>query len=438
MFALVGQVERAFRGREAFQEIDQIATIGGLANCAAEPTRRGGGRPRWSATRSAQALVGRPGPGPSLAPRGPPRRELPADTELDTCRPGAGPSDPMTSAPSSSSSPRPSGRSSWPAAASSGPGPRPTSSGSPSSSRSRSSPAGAAPTSSRTITRSTSGWPARQRRASVRERLDGADAILVIGCRLNEIDVRSAMRSRPGPRAGRTSTSSPSRPAGLPPRRTARSPRCPGVPARGQRTARWQAVLDAEPVARPRRRQRRRIAPPGRPPPILDADDLGRAGVHPAGRHDASPAAPGRRDPDDRRGQLRGWAAPRLPVPPARHVPRADLGSDGLRAPGGDRRGLVHRDRRRGACRRRRVAMTMAELETAVREKAVDRDRLRQRALRGRSGCIRTRRGKRRTGDRDRSRTDRLRRDRPGARGARDPRRARRRVRAGDPPGARR
>ena len=38
MFALVGQVERAFRGREAFQEIDQAATIGGLAAYAAEPT----------------------------------------------------------------------------------------------------------------------------------------------------------------------------------------------------------------------------------------------------------------------------------------------------------------------------------------------------------------------------------------------------------------
>ena len=37
MFALVGQVERAFRGREAFQEIDQVATIGGLAKWAAEP-----------------------------------------------------------------------------------------------------------------------------------------------------------------------------------------------------------------------------------------------------------------------------------------------------------------------------------------------------------------------------------------------------------------
>ena len=38
MFALVGQVERPFRGREAFQEIDQTATIGGLARHAAEIT----------------------------------------------------------------------------------------------------------------------------------------------------------------------------------------------------------------------------------------------------------------------------------------------------------------------------------------------------------------------------------------------------------------
>ena len=37
MFALVGQVERTHRGHEAFQEIDQVATIGGLAKWAAEP-----------------------------------------------------------------------------------------------------------------------------------------------------------------------------------------------------------------------------------------------------------------------------------------------------------------------------------------------------------------------------------------------------------------
>jgi hypothetical protein len=34
MFALVGQVERGFLGREAFQEVDQASTFGGLANHA--------------------------------------------------------------------------------------------------------------------------------------------------------------------------------------------------------------------------------------------------------------------------------------------------------------------------------------------------------------------------------------------------------------------
>jgi len=37
MFALVGQVERAARGREGFQEADLVDTIGGLAKWAAEP-----------------------------------------------------------------------------------------------------------------------------------------------------------------------------------------------------------------------------------------------------------------------------------------------------------------------------------------------------------------------------------------------------------------
>ncbi|CAN5575060.1 thiamine pyrophosphate-binding protein [soil metagenome] len=36
MVALVGQVERAFRGREAFQEVDQVGTFGRLAKWAAE------------------------------------------------------------------------------------------------------------------------------------------------------------------------------------------------------------------------------------------------------------------------------------------------------------------------------------------------------------------------------------------------------------------
>ena len=61
MFAFVGQVERASRGREGFQEIDVTTTIGGLAKWAAEPTDVS------SAVRAAvdavdQAVNGRPGP----------------------------------------------------------------------------------------------------------------------------------------------------------------------------------------------------------------------------------------------------------------------------------------------------------------------------------------------------------------------------------------
>lgn len=61
MFALVGQVERAHRGHEAFQEIDQVGTIGGLAKWAAEPADAAS---TVDVLREAlqQAMGGRPGP----------------------------------------------------------------------------------------------------------------------------------------------------------------------------------------------------------------------------------------------------------------------------------------------------------------------------------------------------------------------------------------
>jgi acetolactate synthase I/II/III large subunit len=61
MFALVGQVERRHRGREAFQETDLAATIGGLARWAAEidaPDRA----VIVLAEATRRALAGRPGP----------------------------------------------------------------------------------------------------------------------------------------------------------------------------------------------------------------------------------------------------------------------------------------------------------------------------------------------------------------------------------------
>jgi acetolactate synthase-1/2/3 large subunit len=86
MFAIVGGVERAFRGREAFQEIDQPVTIGGLAAHAVElsapedvPHQLG------EAVRA--ALTGRPGPAFLAIPEDLLDVELPAGTALDTSRP---------------------------------------------------------------------------------------------------------------------------------------------------------------------------------------------------------------------------------------------------------------------------------------------------------------------------------------------------------------
>ena len=61
MFTVVGQVALANRGREAFQEIEQVATLGGLAKWAAEP-RTPGEVATVIAEAVRQALGGRPGP----------------------------------------------------------------------------------------------------------------------------------------------------------------------------------------------------------------------------------------------------------------------------------------------------------------------------------------------------------------------------------------
>jgi acetolactate synthase I/II/III large subunit len=86
MFVLVGQVDRPFRGREAFQEIEQATTIGGLAAHAAElatvedlPTVVG------DAVRA--AIAGRPGPAFLAVPEDLIDEMLPAGTALDTSRP---------------------------------------------------------------------------------------------------------------------------------------------------------------------------------------------------------------------------------------------------------------------------------------------------------------------------------------------------------------
>ncbi len=89
MFALIGQVERAHRGHEAFQEVDLAGTIGGLALFAAEPDSVGAVR---SAVGDAihHALDDRPGPVLLSLPEDLLDEPWPADATIDAPRRGPG------------------------------------------------------------------------------------------------------------------------------------------------------------------------------------------------------------------------------------------------------------------------------------------------------------------------------------------------------------
>ncbi len=96
MFALVGQVDRAHRGHEAFQEIDQVGTIGGLAKWAAEPSEATevatvmseairqalGGRPGPVLLSFAEDLLDQPAPTDERVDAGRPGPARPADSDL--------------------------------------------------------------------------------------------------------------------------------------------------------------------------------------------------------------------------------------------------------------------------------------------------------------------------------------------------------------------
>ena len=89
MFAVVGQVERPFLGREAFQEIDQVATLGGLAKWAAEPRSISDVVPMVSEA-IRQAIGGRPGPAFLALPEDLLDEPVPDDARLES-RPSTAP-----------------------------------------------------------------------------------------------------------------------------------------------------------------------------------------------------------------------------------------------------------------------------------------------------------------------------------------------------------
>ena len=84
-FAAIGQVERAFRGREAFQEIDQVRTLGGLAKWAAEP-RDAAEVSDIMSQAIRQALGGRPGPVLLALPEDLLDEPMPEDARADISR----------------------------------------------------------------------------------------------------------------------------------------------------------------------------------------------------------------------------------------------------------------------------------------------------------------------------------------------------------------
>ena len=86
MFAAVGQVERSLLGREAFQEIDQLGTLGGLAKWAAEPHEAAD--VATAVTEGIrQALGGRPGPVLFSLPEDLLDEPMPADSRVEGARP---------------------------------------------------------------------------------------------------------------------------------------------------------------------------------------------------------------------------------------------------------------------------------------------------------------------------------------------------------------
>jgi acetolactate synthase-1/2/3 large subunit len=369
MFVLVGQVERRFRGREAFQEVDQVDSFGRLAKWSAEPRD-----PAEVATALAeavgQALGGRPGPVLLSLAEDLLDEKVPADLAVDVTRPGP----PRAEVPEV--------RAVLQLLASAE---RPVILAGAGVLRARTSsdltrlaellhvPVIAAWRRGDVISNDNAlflGMAGYGSPPSVRERLERADAMLVIGCRLNEVTTFGYRIPAPGipwahvdlaPREGRDGLEPPT----IAVRSDARA-FLRGAVQRLRGAVLHAGLVDARRASNERDRATWEIES------AVDGGEWSGPGIHP-GRTIATLR---RVLPDEAivttdAGNFGGWAARgfRLRRPGTFLGPTS--GAMGYGLPAAIAAALVHRDRAVVALvGDGGLAMSMAELETAVRENA--------------------------------------------------------------------
>ena len=219
--------------------------------------------------------------------------------------------------------------------------------------------------------------------SSVKERLDAADALLVIGSRLNEATSYGYTMPRPGLRWAHVDLAPGALVGSTAPEIAVAADAKAFLKAANERLV-GRAVLDAALVAE-RQTANREDRAAYEAASVVDAQPWDGPGVHPGRSIMTLRGGPARRrDPDQRCRQLRDLAGPWLPLPAAGHVPRPHVGRDGLRPSGGDRRraGPPRSSGRRGLRRRRPGDDHVRAGDGRAGRRSGHRGRLRQRALR--------------------------------------------------------
>ena len=369
MFALVGQVDRSVRGREAFQEVDQVGTFGRLAKWAAEPATAAD-VPAAIGEAVRQALGGRPGPVLVSLPEDLIDQTLSGTPNADVSRPTA----PRADIPETRAVLQLLASARHPVIVAGGGVLRArTSSDLTRFAELLDVPVVAAWRRADVISNDHPlylGMAGYGSPAVVRERLERADAMLVIGCRLNEITTFGYRIPGDETRWAHVDVA---------PREAVNGLRAPDIAIRSDARAFLRAavqrlrgaVLLAEPVdARRAANEADRAA--WEAASVVDAGNWTGPGVHP-GRTIATLR---RVLPDDGivttdAGNFGGWAARgfRFRRPGTFLGPTS--GAMGYGVPAAIAAALVHRDRAVVALvGDGGLAMSMAELETAVRERA--------------------------------------------------------------------